>query len=96
MKVSAVGMPWYEREDYPRILEIMEDAHKLPRTHDEFVKALQTGERQLKASGHVVVRAVIKPDEFVAYCRERSLKVDAQARIRFGNEAAYAAIKDRE
>jgi hypothetical protein len=36
MKVSVTGMSWYRREDYPRILQIMLDAHKLPRTFDDW------------------------------------------------------------
>ena len=88
MQISVMGIGWYEREDYPRILEIMEDADKLPRTYDEFLKSAETGERNMTSKGHVVVRAIIKPDEFLAYCRRNGLKVDAQARMRFGSEAA--------
>ena len=94
MKVSALGMPWYEREDYPRILEIMADADKLPDTHADFVKRAELGERQLKSQGHIVVRAVIKPDEFAGWCAVRGLKLDAQARMRFGSEAAAKAVKN--
>lgn len=89
MQITAIALPWYEAEDYPRILQVMEDADTLPRTHAEFVKAVQTGESRLKAQGVVeVVRAVIKPDEFLTYCRMRNLKVDSKARMQFGNEVA--------
>ena len=93
MKISAVGLGWYERDDYPRILQVMADAEKLPRTFDEWQKLAERTERETQAKGVRVVRAVIKSDDFVAWCRERGLKVDAQARMRFGNEAAYRAVK---
>lgn len=96
MQVSAIGIGFYEREDYPRILEIMEDAHLLPRTYDEFVKRFEVGKRQLEARSALVTAAVIKPDEFLAWCRERGLKVDAQARKRFSNEAAIAEVRKRQ
>jgi hypothetical protein len=32
----GTGIPWYKREDYPLILEIMEDADGLPATYDEW------------------------------------------------------------
>jgi hypothetical protein len=37
MKVSAGGLAWYRREDYPRLLTIFEDADKLPPTYDEWL-----------------------------------------------------------
>jgi hypothetical protein len=88
MKVHAVGIGWYSREDYPRILEIMKDADKLPRTYDEFLKRYKTAETMAKSQDNIVVRAVIKPEEFLAWCGIRGLNVDAQARMQFGNEIA--------
>ena len=96
MQVSAMGIGWYEREDYPRILKVMEDGHTLPRTYDDFLKRAELGERALKSQGHVVVRAVIKSDDFVIWCRDRGLKVDSEARKRFGNEVAYAEVMKRQ
>jgi hypothetical protein len=93
MKVSAVGIPWYEHKDYPRILEIMADANHLPASHADFIKLAEQAERQFKARGFVVHRAVIKPDEFVAWCKTRGLNVDSKARTRFANEAAFASLK---
>ena len=89
-----MGIGWYEREDYARILEIMEDAHLLPRTYDEWRERAELGERQQKEAGVSVIRAVIKPEEFLAWCRALGLKVDAQARTRFGSEVAYRSLKD--
>ena len=91
--VRAVGIAWYHRQDYRRILDIMEDADILPASYDEWLKGAEAGERQLKRSGHTVVRAIIDPDEFPAWCRTRSLKIDAEGRVRWANEAAYRHFK---
>lgn len=96
MRIGAMGVGWYAREDYPRILHVMEDAHKLPRTYDEFSKSFESVERQVKSQGAVLVRAIIKPDEFVVWCRSRGLKVDAQARMRFANEAALDVVQNKQ
>lgn len=96
MHVSVVGIGWYEREDYPRILEVMEDARLLPRTYNEFLEKAHLGERKLTSAGHRVVHAVIKPDEFVSWCRARNLKIDTHARQRWGNEFAYASAKEAQ
>ncbi|CUT12507.1 hypothetical protein BF49_3587 [Bradyrhizobium sp.] len=86
-------MPWYDREDYKRILDIMADAAVLPETYEKWRYAADKLVSQIERSGGTVVRAKIDPDAFAAWCRSRDLKVDAQARIAFANEAAYEAAK---
>ncbi len=42
MSISVVvGVPWYTRQNYRRILEIMEDAHLLPSTFDKWLHAAE-------------------------------------------------------
>jgi len=91
--IKAVGMAWYCRQDYRRVLEIMEDADKLPATYDKWLKNAEAGERELKRRGHIVVRAIINPNEFIAWCWTRNLNIDAQARIQWGNEVALRQVK---
>jgi hypothetical protein len=79
----VVSIPWYRRRDYPRLLEIMDDAGNLPVTYDAWHTTAERGERELKAAGSVVVRAPITPDEFVIWCRELGLKPGADARTHF-------------
>ena len=96
MTVNAIGFSWYEREDYPRILAIMEDSYLLARTYDEFLQAAEDGERALQAKGMLVIRAIIKPDEFSAWCRENHLQLESKARVRFANDAAAAEVRRRQ
>ncbi|MCG6203672.1 hypothetical protein LPW26_03400 [Rhodopseudomonas sp. HC1] len=94
--IRAMGIPWYERDSYDRILQVMQDAHVLPATFEDWQQLARKVERTGQSSGTIVVRAVINPDEFVAWCRGRRLNVDAEARMTFANEAAYkAAIKTK-
>jgi hypothetical protein len=51
--IRAAGISWYRAEDYGRILEIMEDADKLPATFDQWLKTAERGERELKDKGQV-------------------------------------------
>jgi hypothetical protein len=90
---AAVGLAWYRRQDYPRILQVMEDADKLFATYDHWQKSAERTERELKRAGHIVVRAVIDPDEFVVWCRMQGLNVDAKARTRWANEAAVRRLR---
>ena len=91
--IRAVGIAWYSRQDYRRILEIMEDANNLPRTFDQWLTRAEATERKFKSSGHIVIRAIIEPEEFAAWCHARGLNVDAKARTKWGNECVYRQVK---
>jgi hypothetical protein len=83
----GVGFAWYQREDYPRIREIMVDRDKMHDTYDEWLADFERGELALVLEGHKVVRIVIDPREFPAWCLARGLSPSADARSRFTAEA---------
>jgi hypothetical protein len=88
LPVSAIGMPWFRREDFAIIKTLMVDAEKLHQTWDAWHLAAQQNEQRLKAQGHVVIRAVLIPDEFATWCKARGLRLDAKGRMEF---AAFIA-----
>ena len=90
MKISAMGVPWYRRQDYARILEVMEDAHLLPPTFDKWLYRAEQALKQAVDRGVLPVKAYIDPDQFVAWCRDRGLNVDAAARMQFAAAVAHA------
>jgi hypothetical protein len=94
-KISALGVGWYEEADYPEILAIMEDAAVLPATFAEWRKAADQLVRRFESQGVKVVKAVIKPKEFLGWCATRGLKINADARTRFANEEAARSVKGR-
>jgi len=79
-------MTWYHREDYPRLLALFSDRHKLHEIYDEWLQAAETGFTNFEKKGHRVVKVFIRPDEIQEYCRTRGLSVDAAARTSFANE----------
>src|SRR5687767_1916896 len=93
LPIRAVGLAWYDRLDYRRILKIMDDANVLPRTYEQWLKGAEAGERQLLSTRHTVVRAIIDPEEFPAWCQTRGLNIDAKARVQFASEAAIRQVK---
>lgn len=90
--IGAVGLIWYRPQDYPRILEVMEDADDLPATYGEWYEKTRDIERYLKRNGYFVVRTLLDPEAFPGWCRSRGLKVNAKARAEFANAAAYDKI----
>ena len=86
MKVTVIGIAWYRREDYSRLLEVFPDAQKLPEIYDDWLKGAELGERKLSSSGVRVIRIVVEPDEFTRWCQSAGCDLDANARTRFASE----------
>ncbi len=89
MQVQLMGIPWYREGDYAEILRIMADKHVLPLTHREWQQRAESLERKMQGQGVRVVRAVVDPKTFPAWCRRNGLNVDAQGRMAFANAEAY-------
>jgi hypothetical protein len=81
------GLPWYEREDYTRILALVEDPHVLAPVYDQWLAAARNNEQEAERAGVTVVRVPIKSEVFALWCQEQGIAPDSRARMRFVNEA---------
>jgi hypothetical protein len=78
-----VGLAWYRREDYPRILEMMADRSEMHDTYDEWLRDVERLEQRLMSEGHAVTHVIIDPEIFPSWCDQHNLKPVAKARSRF-------------
>ena len=92
LTIAAIGVPWYSREGYPRILEIMEDAGTLPPSYDEWLGRTEDVVQQCREKGLAVIHADIEPRFFLAWCQQRRRQADALARRDFANSVALVSI----
>lgn len=91
--IQIAGIPWYRREQYERVRREMTDGGKLHASFDDWLRAAEQTEQQLKRRGITTVRAHIDMDQFVAWCRERGLNVDASGRNTYANTVAAASYQ---
>ena len=80
--VKKVAIAWYRREDYPIILDLMEDASTFPATYDGWLKRAQHVLLNAESSGSEVIRVTIDPGSFSAWCVRAEQKPNALARAR--------------
>ncbi len=86
MQDEDLPFEWFERDDYPRILEVMSDTHRLPSAFDEWEKHALAGVQELQATRYNVIRTTIRSDAFADWCRERRLAPNAQGRLKYCKE----------
>lgn len=91
-RTRGIGIPWYRRDNYRRVLEVMIDRDILPRTFDKWLGLAEKAERRLQKEGHIVLRASLDADEFVKWCRAKGRDPDASARAAWGSEYAMERL----
>jgi hypothetical protein len=81
-----IGLPWYSREDYPRIRDMMSDRHNLAPTYDAWLAAAENNESVGNRAGLQVTRVMIEPDSFGNWCAERQVEPESAARMAYVTE----------
>jgi hypothetical protein len=87
----AVGAYWIKEGDYPALLKIFPDGHRMPRTWAEWLKMAEEMESGLKAYGHVVMRVHIDPNTFPDWCAAHGTSPGSDGRKKF----VAAAVAER-
>lgn len=92
--IKTFGIAWFEdRESYQKALLIFDDSHKLPASYNEWLFQAESLCEQIERAGKTAVKAIINPDTFPEWCRDRGLNIDAGARMEFANKKAFESTK---
>ncbi|HEY4372455.1 MAG TPA: hypothetical protein VGN52_11075 [Burkholderiales bacterium] len=78
-----MAMPWYTAEDYGEVRELMADRQNMPRTFEAWERAALQVEEETVRLGASVVRAVIEPWPFKAWCKMTGMELNAWARTTY-------------
>ena len=81
-----IGLPWYSREDYPRIRAMMTDRHNLASTYEAWLASAENNEIVGQQAGLRIERIMIEPGAFAAWCEERGLEPNSAARMKYTAE----------
>ena len=78
-----VGVAWYRKEQWPRLLEIADDREKLEDTYEDWVKIAEKTMGEMEALGLSLAKVDIDVEELLAWCQKRKIPVNGSARARF-------------
>jgi len=92
LRLNGTPLPWFDRESYPRILEVMADHDLMPATYDRWLKQVQRVLEKARREGQNPIRAHIDPDEFMAWCNDHDWPADSMARLAFARLVARRAL----
>jgi hypothetical protein len=81
-----VGLPWYEPNQYAELRSTLADGTKLPPDYETWRVATEQMEGEVRRSGVEVVRVLIKPAAFAAWCTQYGVESDAVTRARYADD----------
>ena len=87
-QLEGTPLPWFDRESYPRILEVMADHDLLPASYDRWLRQAERVLEKARRDGQRPIRAHIDPDKFLAWCEDNDWIPDSMARLTY---AGYVA-----
>lgn len=80
MTSELLSLPWYDPADYVTLRAAMEDGDKMPASYEGWVPSAQQIEGELQRLGRRTRRVVIRPEPFLAWCREAGMAPNGAAR----------------
>jgi hypothetical protein len=92
--VREVAVTWFREEDYPSLLELFEDAEKMPHTWNQWLKRAEQMEERAKAQGCKTVRVYIDPESFADWCLREGKSANSDGRQRFAIDTLAAKYTD--
>jgi hypothetical protein len=85
---DGVGLLWYRREDYPRLLTVMLDARDLPASFEHWQERVQEAVSFIESEGGKPIRVEADLDKIINFCLIRGLRLDAEGRNMFASDPA--------
>jgi hypothetical protein len=80
---TILGVAWYTREQYERLLELANDRDNLEDTYEEWQATAEKMMVKLSKPGVLPRKVHIDVEELVAWCKAHNRPVDGAARTAF-------------
>ncbi len=89
---TVLGVAWYRRDQWNRLLEIVSDRDQLEDTYDEWQSTARKQFDKLAKPGHPIRKVDIDVEELLLWCDAENRPVDGAARAEF----TAAKLRERE
>lgn len=79
----VVGLGWYDRAQWQRLTEVVEDRSELDDTYEEWKHGALDTMQMMERQGHKIVKVPVDVEALVAWCQERSLPINGKTRSEY-------------
>ena len=83
---TKVGIAWFRKEQWSRLLSVSTDRDNLEKTFDEWSRAAEKQLTAMKAAGKEIEKIDVDVEELINWCEKKNVPIDGKARARFAAE----------
>ena len=84
--MTGLKIAYYKKEDWSRLLQIIDDKESMHDSWNEWHLAYSKAKNELIAKGFQVEDIEINLDELVSYCKAKGAKITGKTRSQFVKE----------
>src|SRR5688572_26926615 len=80
---TVVGVAWFDRKQWKRLTEAVEDRNELDDTYEQWQKGAHEAVRMIERQGQIVEMVHIEVESLVSWCTENGLPVNGKSRAEY-------------
>jgi hypothetical protein len=77
---AVVGLAWYDRKQWKRLTEAVEDRSELENTYEQWEQSALDAMRTIERQGQKVEKVHVEVESLVSWCKENGLPVNGKSR----------------
>ena len=82
-KRPIIGVAWYKKDQWNRLLDISEDASELEETFEEWKSNALKKIKSIEKQGAIVEKIPVDTEELLAWCNTFRLSVNSRSRTEY-------------
>ena len=79
----VVGVAWFDRKQWKRLTEAVEDRNQLDDTYEQWHEAALDAVRLIECQGQKAEKVHVEVESLVSWCKERGLPVNGESRAQY-------------
>ena len=80
---AVVGVAWFDRKQWKRLTEAVEDPSELEDTYEQWQQSALDAVQMLEREGKKVERVHVEVQSLVSWCKENGLPVNGKSRAEY-------------
>lgn len=82
-RTVVVGVAWFDRKQWKRLTEAVEDRNELDDTYEQWQKSALEAVRMIERQGQEVEMVHVEVESLVSWCTENGLPVNGKSRAAY-------------
>ena len=82
-RTVVVGVAWFDRKQWKRLTEAVEDRNELDDTYEQWQKSALEAVRMIERQGQEVEMVHVEVESLVSWCTENGLPVNGKSRAEY-------------